>query len=170
MQISRRQSEQLRKRSGGPIHLTEDGFNRLKEELARIKEAMPDFIAETQRTAAYGDRSDNAEYKEAKSTLRRSQGRILSIEDQIKRVVIIEPERNISGTVQLGSTVVLEIEKIQKTFQILGSHETDPSKGRISYRSPLGAALINRSKGDIVEIHPQGGEGVPKKYRILEIK
>ena len=167
------------KRSGGPIHLTKDGFKNLRGELARLKEAMPDLIAETQRTAAYGDRSDNAEYKEAKSTLRRSQGKIFSIEDQIKRVVIIEPERNISGTVQLGSTVVLEIEdpnaprgtgRAQKIFQILGSHETDPGKGRISYKSPLGSALMNRAKGDTVEIHPPDGGGGPKKYRILEIR
>jgi len=166
------------RRQGGPIHLTEEGFRRLKEQLARLKEEMPALIDETQRTAAYGDRSDNAEYKEAKSTLRRAQGRILRIESQIRRAVIIEPGRNISGTVQLGSTVVLEINKIKKTYQILGPHEADPSAGRISHKSPLGAALINHRKGDIVAINPQtagstsslrGGARETKEYRIIEI-
>ncbi len=155
------------RRQGGPIHLTAEGLRRSKEQLTRLKEEMPGLIAETQRTAAYGDRSDSAEYKEAKSTLRRAQGRILSIESQIRRAVIIEPGRNISGTVQLGSIVVVEINGVQKTYQILGPHETDPSKGFISHKSPLGAALINHMEGDKVIVQTGGG---PKEYNVLEIK
>ncbi len=186
-QISRRKSEELMKQRGnaGPIHLTKDGFERMKEQLARSKKSMPELISEAQRTAAYGDRSDNAEYKEAKSSLRRAQGRIFNIEDQLKRVIVIEPDRNISGTVQLGSTVVIEMEPAhstgstsslqassrqvgkQKTFQILGPHETDPAMGRVSYKSPLGAALMNRAKGDTVTIQTENGA---KIYRIVEIK
>ena len=167
--ISRRKSEELRKQQGnaGPIHLTKDGFERMKEQLARLKKSMPELISEAQRTAAYGDRSDNAEYKEAKSSLRRAQGRIFNLEDQLKRVVVIEPDRNISGTVQLGSTVVVEINGVQKTFQILGPHETDPANGRISYKSPLGAALINHTKGGMITVKTESGA---KIYRIVEIK
>lgn len=156
------------RRQGGPIHLTKEGFKRLNEQLTQLKKEMPGLIDETQRTAAYGDRSDNAEYKEAKSTLRRAQGRILRIESQIRRAVIIDPKRNISGTVQLGSTVVVEINGLQKTFQILGPHETDPSAGRISHKSPLGAALINHREGDIVIFNSPSG-GSPKEYKIIEI-
>ena len=167
--ISRRKSEELRKQQGnaGPIHLTKDGFEKMKEQLARLKKSMPELISEAQRTAAYGDRSDNAEYKEAKSSLRRAQGRIFNIEDQLKRVVVIEPDRNISGTVQLGSTVVVEINGVQKTFQILGPHETDPANGRISYKSPLGAALINHTKGGMITVKTESGA---KIYRIVEIR
>lgn len=176
--ISRRKSEELMKQRGnaGPIHLTKDGFERMKEQLALLKKSMPELISEAQRTAAYGDRSDNAEYKEAKSMLRRAQGRIFNIEDQLKRVVVIEPDRNISGTVQLGSSVVLETEGPeyprgiagkQKTFQILGPHETDPANGRISYKSPLGAALMNRAKGDVVTVKTESGD---KIYRVIEIR
>lgn len=162
-----------------PVYLTEEGLRRLKEKLARLKRVLPDFIAEAQRTAEYGDRSDNAEYKEAKSILRRTHRQILSINDQIKRVVIIKSGTNASGTVQLGSIVVLEAEDgTQSTFLILGSRETNPAKGRISNQSPLGAALINHSKGDIVTIHlppPMSGgrlgaEGDSRKYRIIEIR
>ena len=167
--ISRRKSEELRKQQGnaGPIHLTKDGFEKMKEQLARLKKSMPELISEAQRTAAYGDRSDNAEYKEAKSSLRRAQGRIFNIEDQLKRVVVIEPDRNISGTVQLGSTVVVEINGVQKTFQILGPHETDPANGRISYKSPPGAALINHTKGGMITVKTESGA---KIYRIVEIR
>ena len=165
MQIPRRKSDVLKIWDDGPIHLTEEAFERMKNNLARLKHDLPELIAEAQRTAAFGDRSDSAEYKEAKSILRRTHWQILSIKDQIKRVVIIKPGENISGTVQLGSTVVLEAEDgAQRTFLILGKRETNPSEGRISDESPLGASLINRSKGDIV-----GGNGF-RKYRILEVR
>lgn len=167
MQIPRRKSDELRVWDDGPFYLTEEGFNRLKEKLARLKNALPGYIAETQRTAAYGDRSDNAEYKDAKSTLRRTNRQILSIQDQIKRTVIIKTGPNASGKVQLGSTIILEINDQQKTFQIVGPHETDPARGRISHQSPLGAALMNHAKGDVVTIQIGSGS---QTYRILEIQ
>lgn len=163
----KRKSDELRKQDDSPIYISEAALQHLREQLARLKGALPDFINEARRTAAYGDRSDNAEYKEAKSVLRRTHRKILSIENQIKRAVIIPAGPNISGKVQLGSTVVLESNGAQKTFQILGSHETDPAKGRISYRSPLGAALIGRGNGDTITIPTPKGL---REYRILDIK
>lgn len=167
MQIPRRKSDEFKKQDDGPIHITEAGLQRLRDNLVCLKSALPEFISEARRTAAYGDRSDNAEYKEAKSILRRTHRKILSIEDQIKRAVIIPAGPNASGRVGLGSTVVLESGGAQKTFQILGSHETDPAKGRISHQSPLGAALMGRAKGGSVTI--QTGKGL-KEYLILEIR
>ncbi len=170
MQVSKRKIEELRRHDSGPVYVTKEGLKRLQDQLARTKEKMPELAAEAQRTAAYGDRSDNAEYKEAKSTLRRAQGRIFGLEDQIRRAVVIEPGRNISGAIQLGSTVVLETGGVKKTFQILGPNETDPERGRISYKSPLGAALINKREGDTVAISPAVGGGGPREYRIIEIR
>jgi len=175
MQIPRRRSDEFNVRDDGPLYLTEEGSKRLKEKLAHLKSALPNFIAEAQRTAAYGDRSDSAEYKDAKSTLRRTHRQILNIQDQIKRVVIIKTGPNTSGKVQLGSTVLLEIMDSarspqageQKTFQIVGPQETNPDKGRISYQSPLGAALMSHGEGDSVTIETGSGR---KEYRILEIK
>ena len=144
--------------------MTEGALESLREKIARLNAALPNLINETQRTAAYGDRSDSAEYKDAKSKLRSAHRQILIIENQIKRAVVIKSGLNTSGTVQLGSIVVLEVgglpagrQGAEKTFQILGSHETDPDKGRISSQSPLGAALINHRKGDIITIQTGGG-------------
>jgi transcription elongation factor GreA len=163
----KRKSDEFKKRDDGPVHLTKDGFKSLQEKLERLKLALPEFINEAKRTAAYGDRSDNAEYKEAKSILRRTHRQILNIEDQIRRAVIIASGSNSSGAVQLGSIVVLEIDGAQKTFQILGSHESNPANGRISYQSPLGSALMGHIKGDIVTVQTASGS---KKYCILEIR
>ncbi len=163
----RRTSELFKKRDDGPVHLTEEGLRRLKERLAEVKKSLPHLIEETVKAAAYGDRSENFEYKDAKANLRRANGQILSIQDQLKRVVLIKPGVNSAGRVQLGSTVVLEVNGEGKAFQILGSHETNPAEGRISFESPLGVALMNHVKGETVTIQTASGL---QKYRIIEVR
>ena len=152
----------------GPILLTPEGFKRLQERLAQLKQQLPAIIEETQRTAAYGDRSDNAEYKQAKGALRYTNSQIFLIEDQLKRIQLIDGDKNTTGTVQVGNTVVVELNSMtRKTFRILGARETDPGKGRISNQSPLGAALLNHAKGDVITIETPGGK---QHYTIIEIK
>lgn len=171
----------------GAIPLTPQAHARLKERLARIKASIPALAAEAGRTADYGDRSDNAEYKEAKSQLRRANGNVIRIEEQLKRVVEIGNGASAgdnggaggaAGGVQLGSTVVLALldpnnkaddtkNLRQITFRILGPYETDPGVGRISHKSPLGAALIGHSKGDVVTIKTELGV---REYQVLEVK
>ncbi len=169
MQIPRRQWSRRPPPNTEPVYLTPEGVKRLEARLARLKDSLPAVIEEAARTAAYGDRSDNAEYKESKGILRRTRGQILNIEDQLKRIIVIPAGTDASGRIRLGSTVVLEIKKAsgatQKTFRIVGSSETDPSRGRISHTSPLGAALLGHEKNDIVTIKAPGGE---QEYRILE--
>ena len=166
--FGRRQQRPIRLEDDEPIPLTQEGLKRLKEKLARLKESLPGIIDETQRTAAYGDRSDNAEYKDAKSTLRRTQSHILHIEDQLRRVSIIKMGQTTSGKIALGSTVTLESEKgTRSIFQIVGSHETNPTKGRISHLSPFGKALIGHLKNDMVTIKTPAGETL---YRVVEVK
>ncbi len=149
------------------MYLTAEGLAAMREELAHLKRVLPARIAETARTAAYGDRSDSAEYKDAKGLLRRTHWQILNIEEQLKRVEVISSGANASGTVQLGSTVVLEHGGTQITFYIVGPLETDPGAGRISHLSPLGSALINHRAGDTVTITTRGGA---QEYRIKELR
>ena len=211
MIFSRRKQDYSKKKDDRLIYLTADGFARLKAKLASTKKRLPALAEETRRTAAYGDRSENAEYKEAKGLLRRANAQIISLGGQINRVVVIKtgPARiaaalaaggpNALDRVEIGSTVVLEAEGpessrgiggkdgsahstgsglagspragARKTFEIVGSHETDPAHGRISYESPLGSALMGRSKGDKVTIDPPaGGVNGRKIYRIIKIQ
>jgi transcription elongation factor GreA len=156
-----------------PVYLTSEGIRRLEARLERLKRSLPTVIEEAARTAAYGDRSDNAEYKEAKGILRRTRGQILHIEDQLRRVVAIPAERNASGKVQLGSTVTIarskngRVSAVPKIFRILGSSETDPGHGRISHTSPLGAALLGHVKNDIVSVQTPAGT---QEYLIIDVK
>lgn len=168
MKIFRRRQRVINLEDDEPVHLTEEGFMRLKEKLARLKLALPGIIDETQRTAAYGDRSDNAEYKDAKSTLRRTQSQIWKIEEQIKRVSVIKMGHNESGIIDIGSTVLIESQDSKRsTFQIVGPQETNPAKGRISHLSPFGKALIGHIKDEAVVIKTPAGE---QKYLIIEVR
>lgn len=167
MQIKDRDAAQERKRDTGPVYLSQEGLTHLENQLARLKRELPEFSAEAARTAAYGDRSDNAEYKDAKGRLRRTQWRILEIQDELKRVVVIPSGPSATGTVQMGSTVVIEMNGSQKTFEILGPRETDPDRGRISFQSPIGTALLDHKQGDVVTVKTANGS---REYRILEVK
>lgn len=149
----------------GPVYLTQTGIDNLKKRLVRLKESLPRLIEETKRTAAYGDRSDSAEYREAKSALRRANSQILGTEDKLKRAVLINPDKN-SGIVQIGSTVTLSSDGTKKTFEIVGSIETNPGSGRISNKSPLGAAVLGKKIGTKFSLETPGGK---KDYEVTGI-
>ena len=162
------QRKNIRKPDEGPVPLTQAGLERMQRHLAELKASLPELIAEAARTAAEGDRSDNDAYKQSKGLLRRTHGQIWSIEDQLKRVVVIQPGRNASGTVQLGSVVMLEMPTGERqTFEIVGSRETNPGHGRISHVSPLGSALLNHIEGDTITLKTPQGERV---YKVVEIQ
>jgi len=157
---------------GGEIHLTPEAFARMKERLARVKASIPALAEDTAQAAALGDRSDNAAYKEAKSRLRRANGQALMLEDQLKRVTIIGGDKNgtVPAEVRLGSMVTIEPAGTAggktQTYRILGPYESDPGAGKISFRSPLGAALMGHKKSDIIKIETANGN---REYRITEI-
>jgi transcription elongation GreA/GreB family factor len=166
MRIPRRRADELKKRDNGPVYLTEDGFARLQEKLARIKRSLPQLIDATAEAAAAGDRSDNAAYTSSKAALRRANWQILEIEDELKRASVITSGPDAAGAVKLGSVVILETDGGRKKFEIVGPKETDPSAGRISQQSPLGAAIIGKKTGDAVTIKIANGS---REYRIVKI-
>lgn len=147
-------------------YLTEAKFNELKNKLERLKFNRPRAAEEVKRLAAMGDFSENAAYQIAKGRLRGMNQKILEIEDHLKRAVIIKPDKN-SGLVQLGSSVTVATAGREKTYLILGSSETDPSRGIISSRSPIGAALLGKKIHDQIKIKLADKE---IEYRIIKIE
>lgn len=167
MRIPRRKADELKKRDDGPVYLTEAGYARLREKLARIKRSLPELIDATAEAAAAGDRSDNAAYTSSKAALRRANWQILEIEDELKRAAVITPGPDAHGAAKLGSTVILEMDDgRQKKFEIVGPKETDPTAGRVSQESPLGAALVGKKTGDTVKIKIKDGS---RNYRVVKI-
>ncbi|MCX6794859.1 MAG: GreA/GreB family elongation factor [Candidatus Falkowbacteria bacterium] len=133
-------------------NITPEKFAALGVKLKRMKEIdRPRLSEETKRLAAMGDFSENAGYQLAKSRLRGLNQRILDSEDLLKRAEIIAPNPD-KNSIGLGHSVTVEVNGRIKTYQILGSTETNPMSGVISYSSPLGAALLGHKVGDIVSV------------------
>lgn len=169
MALSKQRRDELEAMEYEEVHMTAEGVERLKRKLAELKHALPERAAEAKRTADFGDRSENEEYKQAKAFLRRTNRQIIRIEDQLKRIAVIPRGTNATGVIRLGSTATIESTKdgTKKTFEIVGPMETNPTRGRISHKSPLGAALIGHRKDDIIKISSSGGA---REYRILDIR
>jgi len=147
-------------------NLTEAKYNELKNKLERLKFNRPRLAEEVKKYASDGDFSENAAYQIAKGRLRGMNQKILEIEDHLNRAVIIRPNKN-NITVQLGSSVTVEGDGRKKTYLILGSSETDPTKGIISSHSPIGSALIGRKLGDQIKIKLADRE---IEYKIIKIE
>lgn len=145
--------------------MTEAKFNELKRELEKLKNRRPQAAAEVARLAELGDFSENAEYQLAKGRLRGTNNAILRLENELSQAVIIKSSGQ-TDTMQLGSTVTVESEGEQKTYQILGSAETNPEQGIISHNSPIGAALMGRRVGEEIRVKFANREGVYKVIRI----
>jgi len=147
--------------------ITKSKFDELTHKLEHLKNVVrPNLASEVSRLAELGDFSENAEYQLAKGKLRGVNTSILKIEHHLKHAQIIDTQKN-SDTVEIGSTVTIQIENRQFTYQILGSSETNPQKGIISYTSPVGAALLNHEVGDLIKIK-LGNKEV--EYKIIKIE
>jgi transcription elongation factor GreA len=149
MQIPYRKPGKYSQQPFDPL-MTQTKLAELSRTLEKLKASRPALAAEVARLALLGDFSENVEYQLAKGRLRGLNQRILELEYQVDHATIIE--QNNSDAVLVGSTVVVEVSGQKKTFQILGSAETNPAKGIISHTSPIGAALIGRKVGETVEI------------------
>lgn len=133
-------------------YLTPAKLQEFKDELARLKTtAQPRAISEVKRLAEMGDFSENAAYQIAKGRLRGINERLEELEEAVNHAVVIAPGDS-AGGVQIGSTVTVLMAGQEKTYQILGSTESDPSRNIISFTSPIGAALIGKKIGESITI------------------
>ena len=152
------------------VFLTQEGLEKLEEELEHLKVVRRREIAEKIKVALdFGDISENSEYDEAKTEQAQLEERILKLENMIRNASIIDESELSKDKVSLGGRVLvkdLEFDD-EMEFTIVGSAETDPLKGRISNESPLGKALLGRAPGETVEV--QAPDGVVLKYDIIEI-
>jgi len=172
MQVPKRKSEKYTNIAVDP-HMTQEKFMDLKNNLDRMLKARPLLAKDVQFYAANGDFSENAEYQIAKGKLRGLNRRIDETKDLINKADIIKPTTKFD-TVQLGSTVTIEIEgpadsagKKEKTYKILGSSETRPEQGIVSHQSPIGAALMGKRVNEEVLVKTKNRE---IKYRVISIE
>ena len=142
------------------VYITEEGLQKIKEELNYLKTVKTEEIANKLQIAiAQGDLKENADYHDAKEEQGFVEGRIRDLEDSLRRAQVIE-EVGPSDVVRVGSTVTVLVEEDEEpeTYSIVGAHEADPGNGRISNESPFGRALIGAKKGQTVSAMTPGGE------------
>ena len=151
------------------VPMLAEGHRQLSDELKRLKsEERPAIIEAIEDARAHGDLSENAEYHAAKERQGQVEATIADLEDRLSRAMIIDPTTLSGDKVVFGATVTLLDENDKKIkYQIVGETEADAKAGRISYSSPLGRALIGRSKGDEVEFSAPSGD---KYYEIAKIE
>jgi transcription elongation factor GreA len=151
--------------------VTKEGLHKLKEELESLKNVRRKEVAERIKEAiSYGDLSENSEYEEAKNEQGFVEGRIQEIEEKIKYAKVIEEKGHVA-TVQLGTKVVIQQIGRKKgnaeEYIIVGSTEADPLAQKISNESPVGSALLDKGKGDIVKVNAPNGV---IEYEILQLE
>jgi transcription elongation factor GreA len=139
-----------------PIPFTQDGYNTLKEEKDRLIMERPDAVIHLKKAREMGDLSENGYYKSSRQKLNQIDSRLRYLNHMLRYGVIIEAKK--SDSVDLGSTVVLHDGKTEITYQIVGGEESNPSQGTISYKSPLGKALLGEKVGNEVVIHAPLGK------------
>jgi len=135
---------------------------RLKAELKDLLyKQRPEMVETVAWAASNGDRSENADYHYGKKRLRQIDGRIRFLQQRLEAAEIIDPvaQKEIAGErILFGCTVTVENEEgIEKSFSIVGVDEIDLAKGRISWVSPLGKALLGNSEGDLINFKSPGG-------------
>jgi len=150
------------------IPLTREGRDRLLKELEELKSRRKEIAERIHHAQELGTSQADAEYEDAKQEQGMVEGRILEIEEILRRAVLIDEDQvHSAGRVVVGSRVEVEQDGVRRVFQIVGVPEADPSAGKISNESPIGRALLGHQAGDVVEVN------VPKgvvKLKILKVE
>lgn len=151
------------------VPMTPRGAEKLKEELARLKEERPKISREIGVAREHGDLSENAEYHAAKERQGMVEARIKDLEDKISRAEVIDPASLSGDKVRFGATVtLLNVENDEEsTYQIIGADEADLNQGTISISAPLARALIGKEVGDEVKVQLPGGA---RHYEIVSVE
>ena len=151
------------------VILTSEGLKKLEEELNFLKTVKRKEVAgRIKQAIEFGDISENSEYDDAKNEQAFIEGRILTLEKQLRNARVIDNTEVSTDKVSLGSKVVLKDLELGDTLEyvIVGSMEADPSKNKISNESPVGKAILGRPIGSVVEVNVPAGT---LKYEITDI-
>lgn len=151
------------------VYLTKEAYKELEEKLAKLKsEGRVDIANKIRFARSFGDISENSEYDAAREEEAILEQEIVQIEETLRNAQIISKSNSDTSVVGVGS--VLEVFDMEfeenMTLKIMGSIESDPTIGQISNESPLGKALIGKSKDEVVEVTTPAGV---QKYKILSI-
>ena len=145
---------------------TKEGFDNLMKELDyrqnELREKLRDTVAEMRQR---GDLSENDGYTMAIEENQANETEIAKIEDKIKNAEVVKGSKN--GKINISESVVLENSDGEtQTYTIVGEDEANPLEGKISFKSPIGKAILGKKKGQKVTIETPAGK---TKWTIKEV-
>lgn len=153
-----------------PLHMSEEGFEKLRAELHKMKFVdRPAIVAEIKKARELGDLSENAEYHAAKEAQTHIERVIAELEFKISRAVVVKRDEVAKGKAYLFARVtVLDLDDDEEEiYTLVSAEESKPDDNHISIKSPIGKGLLGKAVGDIVEIAVPAGV---LKYKILNIE
>ena len=151
------------------VLITKKGYQELQQELVHLKKVeRPRNIKDIEEARAHGDLSENAEYDAAKERQAFIKARIGELGYKLGNADIIDPDTIPKDRAVFASTVVLEnIDSCENVeYQLVGADESNIDKGRISFSSPLGKAILGKKPGDEIILQAPGGK---RCYELIEI-
>jgi transcription elongation factor GreA len=151
--------------------VTPEGLEKLQNELSYLTEVRRREVADRIRQAReFGDISENSEYDDAKTEQGLLERRIGEIQRRIRNAKVVDPSEADTDAVDLGTRVTLRVvgkKGNERTFQIVGANESDPTNGKLSHVSPVGRAVLKRRVGEKVTVStPRGAT----EYEIVNVE
>ncbi|MDR3285644.1 MAG: transcription elongation factor GreA [Holosporales bacterium] len=137
------------------VPITAAGFEKLKDELKRLKEVERlEIVEDIAEARSHGDLSENAEYHAAKERQSFIEGKISELEEKINQAQIIDISQISGNEIKFGATITLRnlINNNIAKYQIVGSYEADVKQGLLSITSPLARALIGKKVDNEVDV------------------
>jgi transcription elongation factor GreA len=151
------------------VILTPDGLQKLKDELVELSTTKRrEVAARVKEAREFGDISENSENDEAKNDQAMLEQRIAQLQERLRSATVIDAKELDTDVVRVGSAVNVKDEDTgaSQKFMIVGSAEAAPPE-RLSNESPVGKALVGRSKGEIVDVVLPNGK--KRRLKITKI-
>ncbi len=152
------------------IYLSKEGYEKLKNELAELKQVKrPELSKKISEARDFGDLRENAEYHAAKEALALLENRITKLEQTLRRAKILNKEDLAKNKITILTRVRLKdlVKNVEVEYTLVSPEESDFKQKKISTTSPVGKSLLGKKVGDVVEIKVPAGI---LKYEILNIQ
>jgi transcription elongation factor GreA len=153
----------------GNVYLTRERLVELENELRELKiKGRADMAQRIGEARSYGDLSENAEYDAAKEAQQHLELRIAKLEFTLSRARILEKREIPTDKVYILSVVKVRDMKSKKEFEyrMVSAEEADFEQNKLSCTSPIGKALMGKTKGDIIQVKVPAGS---LEYEIIDI-
>lgn len=141
-------------------YITPEGLESLRSEYHELMFVeRPKLVEVVAWAASNGDRSENADYQYGKKRLREIDKRVRFLTKKIDDAEVVDPKKMQGKRVLFGAWVTISKDDAEEiTYQIVGEDEFDVKAGKISWKSPVGKALLGKQEGDEVRLFKPSGE------------